>query len=681
MKKKLTVSLLWLLPLIFLIAGLSFNRAKYSNDPEYIYLINALNLSKLKSVGHFDNPGITVMELGLAVVFITHLFDSTATQDLATEVLKNPDKYIEIFSSVLIVMICLVLFLIGYWVYKRTKNVWVALLIQFTPFFSTNVLEHAWTKTSPEPVLLMVSILLSGIFIVYFTDKDRDKRPYSLLFGIISGFALATKATYLPLAIIPFIILPETRRKVFYAFFTIITFAFFTIPAWPLFPSMINWFYNLLIHKGMYGHGEKGIIDLPVYVSSLKAIFSNNTVFAFIVAFSAFVLALIKLVPRFRVHAHTLQYKTLFALFLAHVVAILIVAKHYQHNHYLLPELAMGGVTLFFILATLKEIIQKDSFERYTAALLLILAATYIYTTNIPQLNASNHGYKITNIEYEETLESLEEKYSDHVQIYYFPTSLNKYSALMFGNAYSQQKNVAEMRSLYPHVLFFNKNSGSFSFWGSEMTFDEVIDKFGRKLLLVGGPLTENEANEIRNMGFPLKTIYQGRTQAVYVFSTPASDSSLLQTDSITIPKTISCDMETLSFDRQFVISENQAFFAGPTHSSEKTRSGKYAMKLDMQQIYALEHILADAKPGDQYRISIWRYADNNEGYLVVASTPSQVFYQQISDFVGHDSKGWRLITLYFTVPDDLGNNQLKTYVWNSGSTTMYFDDLLIERL
>ena len=36
---------------------------------------------------------------------------------------------------------------------------------------------------------------------------------------------------------------------------------------------------------------------------------------------------------------------------------------------------------------------------------------------------------------------------------------------------------------------------------------------------------------------------------------------------------------------------------------------------------------------------------------------------------------------MYVTVPDGLGDDPLKVYLWNSGKQTVYFDDLEIVKL
>ena len=135
MKKYLNSVFLWILPLIFLVAGLNFDRAKYSNDPEYIYLINALSISEFRAVGHIDNPGTTVMELGTVILSIAHFVSPSGGKDLMTDVLSNPDRYVGIFNGVLVFMIAGILFWLGFITAKKTQNIWAGLLLQLRTFW------------------------------------------------------------------------------------------------------------------------------------------------------------------------------------------------------------------------------------------------------------------------------------------------------------------------------------------------------------------------------------------------------------------------------------------------------------------------------------------------------------------------------------------------------------------
>ncbi len=669
---------LCLLPIAFVLSGLSFNRAKYSNDPEYIYLVNALNISKGKAVGHFDNPGTTVMQLGFVVVYLTHLFDSTSTESLVNEVLKDPDKYIEAFSTILILMCGLMLLLAGYFTFRRTGWLWAALLIQTAPFFSTNILEHAWTKTSPEPMLLMVSLVFSMALIWYANSENKGTSPWPWVFGLIAGFGFATKVTFLPLFLVPFLIWPDLRFWLRYLIMTLAAFLLFTIPAWPVLPNMLGWLYKLMIHTGTYGQGAYGFIDSSAYLASLIAIVRNNTFYIFIVCggMAALVFSLLRNGRSACFSNNT--FRLLLALIVAHLFGIAMVAKHYQHNHYLIPVMALIGITVYLIIRLLTNLISAAWFKRALVASFAAFFIIYFVFSSIPYLRQANNGYKITNLEFNTTFSTLSREYPDYTLVYYYPVSINKFSALKFGNVYGHSVMLSEIKAMYPDVLFCDVQHNRIESWEECYTAAELKVKFKQKLLLAGGPLNASDELKLKVPGLTFEPVYQGRAQAVYKIGfADESNASDIEAPA----DSVLADMESLSFDKHFVLSGNLKFKLGNTLSNEKSRSGQAAVRLDSQDVFSLEHIIGRVTPGDKYRLTIWRFADNNDGHLVAASTPGKDFYLQIAQPVETDQTGWKKLSLEFEIPPDFGPNQLKIYVWNAGSSVVFFDDLLIEQL
>ena len=169
MRKSSLIPALLILPMLFILVGISFNRTQYANDPDYIYLVNALNLIKGQPVGHVDNPGTTVMEASAVILSVSSLFDGKQDQSLAETVVRDPDRSIQLIRVTFIVLIALLLLLLGWVAWKKTGSLWYALILQITPFLSANVLEHVWTKVSPEPVLFMVSTLLVIVLLLLGT--------------------------------------------------------------------------------------------------------------------------------------------------------------------------------------------------------------------------------------------------------------------------------------------------------------------------------------------------------------------------------------------------------------------------------------------------------------------------------------------------------------------------------
>jgi len=683
-KKYLTSILLWILPLTFLLFGLSFDRAKYSNDPEYIYLINALSISKIRPVGHIDNPGTTVMEIGAVIINVAYFLSPSGGKDLMADVLKNPDRYIGILNGALIFIIAFILLWLGLIVVKKSQNLWAVLILQITPFLSITILEQAWTKVSPEPLLIFTSLFLSGILIIYYFDVNRNRRQYFLLFALISGFGLATKATFLPVAIIPFLLLPGFYRKSGYLFFVILFFVIFTLPAWPEYSNMYTWYYNLATHTGIYGSGNTGMIEASQYFVSFGKIIQNNVHFSILLVVSIFTVIYFFASSKHRQKVKTLRFRILISLVITNIAGILLVSKHYHANHYLVPELALSGLTIFFIIENVKDLITKKSIQKYAMPAIVGFLIVYLPVNNIPTLNNSNQGYRATNSEYEHTMKLIGENYGDYKCVYFYPVSLNKFSALMFGNSYSKRKNLNEIRTLYPETVFYDHTQSLFNIWGAQAGIEDIIKTFGNKILLVGGPISDEskddsqKAAEITNSGFPIKPVYQGRTQAIWVFDTVAYQT--IQKQQPVNSFELNLDMETPEDQQAYVSSGEHLFTVNNTRSSEMARSGRYSIKLDKNQQFSLDFILENSKPGDNYKIKIWRYSENNDGFLVASSNPSSLFYQQNCEAIKTDDTRWKLIQLIFTIPENIDNNPIKMYVWNSGSSEMYFDDLTIEK-
>ena len=171
----LKTSVFLILPGIFLFFALPFNRTHFSNDPEYAYLMNGINIGMLKPVGHTDNPGTTVQIYSAVVLRCAYLLQSDKSEGFQDYMLRNADRYIELERKGLIVLISIVMLLLGIisWIFLR--NIGLSLLLQIMPYTSANLTEHVFTKVSPEPVLVMATAALAH-YLVLFPDKKRRKR-------------------------------------------------------------------------------------------------------------------------------------------------------------------------------------------------------------------------------------------------------------------------------------------------------------------------------------------------------------------------------------------------------------------------------------------------------------------------------------------------------------------------
>ncbi|MEN8115698.1 MAG: hypothetical protein ABFS16_01890 [Bacteroidota bacterium] len=655
--------------------------ARFGNDPNYVYLVNSTALCSGEGVGYIDHPGTPVMQVGAVSITVKHLFSNPNNQTLAEHVISDSHTFILSIRNTLLILNTLILLLIGWFAVIKTRSVWIALLLQASTLITLNSLDHIWTKVSPAPLLFFITGLLVIALLGFYFSRDNKSWKYVLIFALISGAGLGTKATYLPLTIIPFIILPGYKKKLIYLAGIIPAFVLFTIPIIPEYEQMYYWFRDLSSHSGIYGHGDKGFIDFQTYLPNIIKIIQNNIVFSAVIITGA-ILFLFTFIQSYRSKIKPKKDEYILGgLVAGSLLGILMVAKHYHSNHYLIPVLLLTGITVFFIHRVLIRKVNIKFITNYGIPVTTILLFVML-GVKLPQgIKYINDGYKGTNAEMETTNTLIDSLYSDYTQIYYYPNSLNQYSALNFGDVYTQRRMLPEIRKVHGDIYFYHSHEKTFKNWNKEIFTDDLINKKGNRLLLVGGPKNEKEAMEFRKQRFPLKQIYKGRIQAIYELDTTRYNQISKNKD-VTVEETIYCDIEELTSDNKYYLCSDGSIIGNPGRwSDEKARSGKYSLKMDNKTEYALEYILTGLIPGDTYEVEIWRYSNNNSGRLVVASSDAKLFYKAQNETVKTDGNGWGLIRIKFEIPPKLENQSLKIYLWNTNKQTGYFDDFTITKL
>jgi hypothetical protein len=676
MNRKLLIPFLIIVPLTLLIIGFSFDRTKYGTDPESAYLFNGLNIAMGQTVGLYDHPGITVHMYDAAVMSVTHFLRFTGT-DLQTDVLVNSEYYIEVLRKSFIVLNSLLLFMLGLVAFSVLKYIWLAFILQLTPFLSTTLVEQLSTKVSPEQLLFTSSLLLIILILKFYSSQNQENKWFAVLFGILGGFGLATKFTFLPLLIIPFVILKGNWNKVRFLVTIVPSFILFTLSAADSYKLMFKWFFSIASHTGTYGQGSEGIINPAEYVQSLIKICITNK--AMIVALIAsFVLLIVILVRTKRKKEPDENRETTYilALFLAFAGSILMVAKHYHSNHYLIPALSLIGLVLVFISLWFEGILKDKTkkFHTYSPPALVVIFII-LAIINKPYLTIAYNGYRESNKSTDETMTRIEKDYPGYVKTYYYPGSFNKYAQLRWGNVYAKQFHTDTLMKLFPEGLFYDVRDNSFKLWESTIPPGEFLKRYGGHILLVGGPLKDDEVKMVEDGGLKLKKLFEGRIQVVYEVDT--AQSALFQ-DVIHAGKTsrvMQSDFETLTDDKQWVVANGEQFCKNVSITTEKSRSGRYSVSMPVKDSYAMDYELRNIKPGQFYEVSIWRFGSNEEAALVVSAIDSDLFYTKSNSTLEKDAKGWSKIGMSFRVPAGFKETKLKIYLWNHSENPAWFDD------
>lgn len=676
MIKRLQLILLIIIPLIFLLIGFSFERTKYGTDPESAYLFNGLNIAMCEQVGLYDHPGIPVHIFNAAVISVTHFLRFTKT-DLQTDVLLHSEYYIEVLRKTFIALNSLLLIILGFVTLSILKNVWLALVLQLAPFLSATLIEELSTKISAEQLLFSSSILLIMLILKYYASLNKDNKWFSIAFGLIGGFGLATKFTFLPVLVIPFIILKGNWNKVLYLFMIIPSFILFTLPTAHDYKLMFKWFFAIASHTGIYGQGTKGLIDPAEYMQSLIKISSGNKTMLFALLASFVIIIVFAFRQRIKKeYKINIEVQYIFALFLSLAGSIMMVAKHYHSNHYLFPALGITGLVFVFIYLWYVRIWGK----KYSGILrfspqALVIVFLFLALFNKPYLSLAYQGYRLSNKSTNETITRIEKDYPGFVKTYFYPGSFSQYAQLRWGNVYAKQFHTEKLMELFPEGLFYDIRDNTFRFWETTIPAAEFLKKYGSRILLIGGPLNENDIKLVNDGGLKLNKLFESRLQVVFEVDTAKSALFHNVFHAGNEARVLKIDFETLSADKQWIIADGVRFSKSVSILSEKARSGKYSVSMPEKDSYAMDHELKNVMPGELYEASIWRYGGDKDAVLVASGADSDFFYAKSNSTGEKDAKGWSRISLSFRIPVGLKGNKIKLYLWNHGSKPVWFDD------
>lgn len=489
--KKLVLIILPILLLVITLELKNHNGPYWvgSSDPEYAYLLNSLNLTQLKEVGHIDHPGTPLQILGAVVIASAHLGHND--EDLVIDVLKNPELYLNDISYTIVFLIVVSMFLVGLLTLLLTGSLMYALIIQMSPFLSVNLLLSMY-HVSPEPLLLLVELWFSYLLLHTIYPKDNNHSPNIIFLGIISGLLIATKINSTPLVVLPIIFLPF-KRKIKYLLVTFIAFIGFTLPIYKQYRLFFEWVYRLALNNGLYGTGASTIIYPQSFIQNIIIIIKDEK-FLSLSVFIIFVLLIILFKKRKKINV----YKYLFGLLLLFCFEILLVAKHF-HMHYLIPALALIGLSLVIILS----LVRIKLIKYITFICILGFAVNTVYRALCDSRSSEERYKEATNINY-----LVNSTYSHALKINYYGSSSIEY-ALSFGNDFALNNYGEQLSKIYPNSYIYEIWKGKYYIWG-----EEVILPFSETKIFRGSPLVSN--NLKYKPKIKLEDIYGGKFETLY---------------------------------------------------------------------------------------------------------------------------------------------------------------------
>ncbi len=318
-------------------------------DPEYPYLLNGLNCAQLLfgQIGHVHHPGTPFqMFIGLQLRVIHLIFGEGS---IFEDVFARPEFYLQGCSHLLAGLTAIIIWWVGYWGYKVAG--WVGMLfIQLSPFYSSVVLLMSVSRFTPDRFVVCILLIIAGLMIRTMVQKDRQGPSFAIICGMLSGVAICSKISCLPVLLIPFILM--RKHWWLYGLITIAVFFLFLIPVASRVSDFFAFTGRLATHDGLYGGGNQQMLDWEKVARNLIRIIKFNP--AFVVIWFLTLITVIK--AQIQGHFSTVI-RILFAFILASMASTFLVAKHFK-NYYLACILIYSGLALVLLYLYYKDKIQ-----------------------------------------------------------------------------------------------------------------------------------------------------------------------------------------------------------------------------------------------------------------------------------------------------------------------------------
>ena len=462
MALKIKYLLLFLIPAALLVNISYNNKTEFGQDPNYIYLCNALNLASHSGpVNTYVNPGTTVVELSAVIMKISYLFRTTK-DDISTDVLKNPQYYIKIIVRTFDVMNSVLILLLGLFILRMTHELTYSLLFQSIPMFSGSTIEWCFQSLCPEPVIFAAVIVFVMLFlwkfyfnnpfgevnIKYFKNKEIRIDKFIILFGILMGFCLVTKINTIPLIILPLLFIPEFKNKCIFLLTLFVSFFVFSLPIQHHYKIMMSWYLRTISHTDLYGSGNAGFIDPGSFATNFLVTMKSDRIILFVIMISLLIVILQIIRKKNDIHL-----KILSILVLVQLIDLLMVLKHFN-LHYFIPIVPTLAVNVFIILQMFKvpEVVKFGLIVPFVAASIYLNKNIEKY---VPDLYDSNYP-------------------SDGINVFSYKCKSPVY-ALKFGDDESGNANSGKLKNLYGNYFFYDITMKKFSTWDYTITLDSLF--------------------------------------------------------------------------------------------------------------------------------------------------------------------------------------------------------------
>ena len=308
-------------------------------DPAYFYLLDSLNLVNLTTPGVMIHPGTTVQVLGALV--LKALYPLTDAEGITAAVLANPEYHLRAIGSVILILNAGALAVLGAVVWRAYGSRLAVVMAQAGPFLTMLVFKHG-LSVKPEALLIFTMAAAAAVAVAALRPVSPERGAleahrlrYAAAFGLVAGFAVATKVIAAPVLLFPVFLLGSWRALSVYAIAAVFFAILFTLPAGGAYPAFFEYLGASLASTGDYTSGAGGVADWArypgnVYKLLVRPLFSGTIVIS--------VVALVWEWRHWRrgFTVHGPEVRLLAGIVLAMTAQVLVVAKQ-PTAYYMVP--------------------------------------------------------------------------------------------------------------------------------------------------------------------------------------------------------------------------------------------------------------------------------------------------------------------------------------------------------
>ncbi len=431
-------------------------------DPSYLYLFNSLYIVDHLTPSFVTHPGTPLQIIGALVIRIFHPLANS--RHIVIDICRNPEIYLNLIYSFLYILFFISLILVGWYAYKRTKNLLFALFIQSGGFLYLTLRSYDWddyvlpiiTNVNAETLIITICNLYTICLIkLFFTHKPI---PVSIWFGIVCGVGVASKLTFIPLLVAPLILLPKIKHRLIFIFFCLFSFFVSTIPVLPRYSQIFVWYFYVLTHKGFHATGSVGFVNLASFIATVKRTLAVNWFFFLFQSVSlGSVILYKKYIFKYTSDTSTKGFsdvlKFLLTLGVVSVIHVIMIGKQ-PASHYISPLIGLfgfiAGITYWFFRS-----IVYPQYNRWVDMVAYIFLIVFIFTNTVYAMYFQRKLNDV-NTEIYNFSKMVYSKYKGCIVSGYYRSSSKEF-ALDFGDYNAGNKVYGGiLRSLYPHTILYN---------------------------------------------------------------------------------------------------------------------------------------------------------------------------------------------------------------------------------